>query len=60
MILVTGATGTVGRPLADALVGAGADVRAVSRDPRDVDKALGRPSRTYAEWVADHTTAFRH
>jgi hypothetical protein len=26
----------------------------------DVDNALGRPARTYAQWVADHTTAFRH
>jgi uncharacterized protein YbjT (DUF2867 family) len=34
MIVITGATGTVGRPLVDLLVGAGAEVRAVSRDPR--------------------------
>ncbi len=33
MILVTGATGTVGRPLIDMLVGEGADVRAVTRAP---------------------------
>lgn len=32
-ILVTGATGTVGRPLVDALVAAGASVRAASRRP---------------------------
>ena len=25
----------------------------------EVDKALGRPARTYAEWVADHAAAFR-
>ncbi|GAA2213983.1 NAD(P)H-binding protein [Nonomuraea monospora] len=24
----------------------------------EVDKALGRPARTYAEWVADHAAAF--
>lgn len=32
-ILVTGATGTVGRPLVTFLTGLGADVRAVTRDP---------------------------
>lgn len=32
-ILVTGATGNVGRPLVAQLVGAGAEVRAVTRDP---------------------------
>jgi hypothetical protein len=25
----------------------------------EVDKALGHPARTYAEWVADHAVAFR-
>jgi len=33
MILVTGATGTVGRQLVNELVTAGADVRALSRTP---------------------------
>jgi len=33
MILVTGATGTVGRPLLTELITAGADVRALSRTP---------------------------
>jgi uncharacterized protein YbjT (DUF2867 family) len=33
MLLITGATGTVGRPLVELLIGAGAPVRAVSRDP---------------------------
>lgn len=26
----------------------------------DVEKALSRPARTYAEWVADHATAFQN
>jgi len=33
MILVTGATGTVGRQLVNELITAGADVRALSRTP---------------------------
>lgn len=33
MILVTGATGNVGRPLVEALLAAGAPVRATTRDP---------------------------
>jgi uncharacterized protein YbjT (DUF2867 family) len=51
MILVTGASGTVGRPLVNLLVAAGADVRAVSRDastaglPASVDVVEGDPSR---------------
>ncbi|MCV7300295.1 NAD(P)H-binding protein [Mycobacterium barrassiae] len=36
-ILVTGATGNVGRPLVSQLVDAGADVRAVTRDPDSAD-----------------------
>jgi uncharacterized protein YbjT (DUF2867 family) len=47
MILVTGATGTVGRLLVDLLDTAGAPVRAVSRDP----DAAGLPARV--EVVAD-------
>lgn len=51
MFLVTGATGDVGRRLIDALAVAGADVRAVTRDPGDanlpstVDTVAGDPSR---------------
>jgi SAM-dependent methyltransferase len=26
----------------------------------EVDKTLGRPARTYAEWVADHADAFQN
>lgn len=51
MILVTGATGTVGRPLIDLLLTQGAEVRAVTRDPRAaalpdaVQVVEGDPSR---------------
>ncbi len=51
MILVTGATGTIGRPLIDLLSAAGADVRAISRNPMfaglpaRVEVAKGDPSR---------------
>jgi uncharacterized protein YbjT (DUF2867 family) len=37
MLLITGATGTVGRPLVELLIRAGAPVRAVSRDPGRAD-----------------------
>lgn len=51
MILITGATGLVGRPLVDMLRAAGADVRAVTRDPGTaglpggVETVAGDPSR---------------
>jgi uncharacterized protein YbjT (DUF2867 family) len=50
MLLVTGATGTVGRPLVDLLVRDGAGVRAVTRDPRaatlpGAEVVEGDPSR---------------
>ena len=51
MLLVTGATGTVGRPLIDLLTVAGIDVRAVTRDPQAaglsgrVEVIVGDPSR---------------
>ena len=46
MIVVTGATGNVGRPLVRALAAAGEQVTAVSRRPSDVDVPQGvRPRR---------------
>lgn len=51
MILVTGATGTIGRLLVEELAAAGAPVRAVSRDPRKatfpagVESVQGDPAR---------------
>jgi (4-alkanoyl-5-oxo-2,5-dihydrofuran-3-yl)methyl phosphate reductase len=41
MILVTGATGTIGRPLVDRLVAAGVPVRATSRQPDGADLPAG-------------------
>lgn len=72
-ILITGASGPVGRPLVDILRAEGADLRAVTRDPdaarlpagvqhpatQEVAEILGRPARTYADWVADRAAAFR-
>ncbi len=58
MILITGATGNVGRPLVEAVVSQGARVRALTRDPRSaglpsgVDIVGGDPSRAGAIAVA--------
>jgi uncharacterized protein YbjT (DUF2867 family) len=41
MILVTGATGTIGRPLIDVLVSEGAKVRALTRNPQAAGLAAG-------------------
>jgi uncharacterized protein YbjT (DUF2867 family) len=68
MILVTGATGLVGRPLIDLLVSEGADVRAVTRDPRraglpaGVEIVEGDPSRpdTIAPSLQGVTAVFLH
>jgi uncharacterized protein YbjT (DUF2867 family) len=68
MLLVTGASGTIGRPLIDVLVNEGAKVRAVSRDPRaaglpaDVQVVEGDPSRpgTIAPFLEGVTALFLH
>src|SRR4029450_1763018 len=61
MFLVTGATGTIGRPLLEVLVNQGANVRAVTRDPQAtnlpaevevVQRDLTRPAT-----IAPHLTA---
>ena len=68
MILVTGATGTIGRPLVDLLVGEGAKVRAVTRNPlaaglpAGVEVIQGDPSRpdTIAPFLEGVTALFLH
>jgi uncharacterized protein YbjT (DUF2867 family) len=68
MLFVTGATGTIGRPLVDLLVGEGAEVRAVTRNPRaaglpaDVEVVEGDPSRpeTIAAFLEGVTGLFLH
>jgi uncharacterized protein YbjT (DUF2867 family) len=68
MILVTGATGIVGRPLIDLLLGEGAEVCAVTRDaqaaglPAEVRVVEGNPSRpdTIAGSLAGVATVFLH
>ena len=82
-ILVTGATGNIGRPLINDLQAEGARVRqyATQRFPApvvedllrnwarsvgqtadmapDLEKIIGRPATTYAQWVAQHVDAYR-
>jgi uncharacterized protein YbjT (DUF2867 family) len=68
MILVTGATGTIGRPLIDLLAAEGARVRAVTRDPHaaglpaGVEVVEGDPSRpgTIAPLLQGVTALFVH
>jgi uncharacterized protein YbjT (DUF2867 family) len=68
MILITGATGTIGRPLVDLLVGENAKVRAVTRDPQSADLpagvevVAGDPSRpdTIAPLLEGVTSVFLH
>jgi uncharacterized protein YbjT (DUF2867 family) len=68
MILVTGATGTVGRPLVDVLVSEGAKVRAVTRNPQaanlpaSVEVVEGDPARpdTIAPHLEGVTALFLH
>jgi uncharacterized protein YbjT (DUF2867 family) len=68
-LLVTGATGTIGRPLVDLLAGAGAEVRAVTRNPQaaglpaaHVEVVQGDPSRpdTIAPFLEGVTALFLH
>ncbi|MFI7068533.1 NAD(P)H-binding protein [Kribbella sp. NPDC050124] len=68
MILVSGATGTVGRPLVDLLLTEGADVRALTRNrssaglPDGVEVVEGDPSRpeTVADSLDGVTALFLH
>ncbi|MFI6069992.1 NAD(P)H-binding protein [Actinoplanes sp. NPDC051343] len=68
MILVTGATGTIGRPLISLLARQGVAVRAVSRDPQagalpaDVEVVAGDPSRpdTIGKYLEGVTSLFLH
>jgi uncharacterized protein YbjT (DUF2867 family) len=68
MILVTGATGTIGRPLVDVLAAKGVKVRAVTRDPRaadlpaGVETAAGDPRRpeTIGALMEGVTSLFLH
>lgn len=66
MLFVTGATGTIGRPLIDLLTNEGAEVRAVTRNPltaglpADVEVVEGDPSRpdTIAPFLEGVTALF--
>jgi len=68
MILVTGATGTIGRPLIEALSAAGADIRAITRKvqaaglPAHVEVVAGDPSRpdTIARALRGVSALFLH
>jgi uncharacterized protein YbjT (DUF2867 family) len=68
MLMVTGATGTIGRPLIDLLTTEGAEVRAVTRDPLaaglpdHVEVVEGDPSRpdTVAPLLKGVTGLFLH
>ena len=68
MIVITGGTGTVGRPLVDFLVRAGADVRVVTRDPGRVRFPAGvrvvagdpRQPATLADALRSASALFLH
>jgi uncharacterized protein YbjT (DUF2867 family) len=68
MLFVTGATGTIGRPLIDLLANEGAEVRAVTRNPLSaglpahVEVVEGDPSRpdTIAPFLEGVTALFLH
>ena len=68
MLLVTGATGTIGRPLIDALVNQDVKVRAITHDPQAADLPAGvevvegdlsRPA-TIAPFLDGVTAVFLH
>jgi nucleoside-diphosphate-sugar epimerase len=62
MILVTGATGNVGRPLVTQLLHREAPVRAVTRNAATASlpavSILGRLAISFAAWAADHAAHF--
>lgn len=68
MILVTGATGTIGRPLVELLAAQGVRIRAVTRSPEsavlpsDVEVVVGDPARpdTLASALEGVSAAFLH
>jgi len=68
MLVVTGATGTIGRPLVDVLVTQGAEVRAITRNPlaaglpAGVEVVEGDPSRpdTLGHLLEGVTALFLH
>ncbi len=66
MLLVTGATGTIGRPLVDLLVDQGAKVRAVTRHPQaaglpaGVEVVQGDPARHDRPFLDGVTALFLH
>ncbi|MGW0555405.1 NAD(P)H-binding protein [Streptomyces sp. NPDC002926] len=57
MILITGATGHVGRPLVDELLAAGRKVRALSRDPARADLPAGVEVAATADLPLDGITS---
>lgn len=57
MILVTGATGHVGRPLVDKLLAAGRKVRALTRDPAAADLPVGVETAATADLPMDGITS---
>jgi uncharacterized protein YbjT (DUF2867 family) len=57
MILVTGATGHVGRPLVNELLAAGEKVRALTRDPDGADLPAGAEAAATAELPLDGITS---
>jgi uncharacterized protein YbjT (DUF2867 family) len=73
-ILVTGATGRVGRQVVSQLLTTDVRVRALTRNPDaaglppevevvrgdlTAPEALGRPAGTFRDWMTDHAEEFR-